>query len=98
MQVDGYFSFSLQVCADFLHNSLHSADVTIVSDSGWLHQGVGHCEHDLIPMPFAMGMKPSSSSLFFPSLAQNIFVTYGGMYIGGDYTFETYNFVGINIR
>ena len=29
---------------------------------------------------------------------QNVFVTYAGMFIGGDYVFGLYNFIGINVR
>ena len=32
------------------------------------------------------------------SSLQNVVVTYAGMYIGGDYIFDPYNFIGINIR
>ena len=35
--------------------------------------------------------------VFNPPL-QNIAVTYLGMYIGGDYVFEMFNFIGINVR
>lgn len=40
----------------------------------------------------------SAETRLSASLLQNIAVTYMGMYIGGDYVFEKFNFIGINVR
>lgn len=42
--------------------------------------------------------KRKKDTLDYSLSLQNLFVTYVGMYIGGDYVFSLVNFIGINVR
>ena len=48
------------------------------------------------PLSVCIGRRLNHSLILLST--QNVVVTYAGMKIGGDYVFDLYNFIGINIR
>jgi hypothetical protein len=44
--------------------------------------------------------RPQASSQYciVSLIAQNVFVSYVGMFVGGDYVYDPYNFLGLNVR
>ena len=64
----------------------------------WDSLVVEHCVSLSLSYHCLSFLATSPTASFSLSTLQNVVVTYAGMKIGGDYVFDLYNFIGINIR